>query len=112
MIDTDDKERQAIEKRNKQRVDRDADDVRRVISTVEGRRLLAKLMFKACATDSNLDLIETSFNANTASGNFTEGSRRFGILIFNEIMRVSPQTMIQMRREAGEDQRSQETKNG
>ena len=108
MMELNENERKEIEKRNKNKIDRESDDLRRILATAEGRRYLTKLMYKACAIDQNLELIETSFNTNTASGNFTEGSRRFGILMFNEILRVSPQSIIQMRNENESDRRSEE----
>lgn len=106
MIDLDEKERNEIEKRNARRRARDIDDLKKVLSIVEGRRFLAKLMFKSCATDENFELLESAFNPNHAAMSFTDGSRRFGLMIYNDIWRVSPQSMVQIRREFESEERN------
>ena len=87
-------ERKEIEKRNKRRAIRDAADLKKVLDLVEGRRVLAKILYKACVFNEFGDIIESSFNSNSMSMAFTEGSRRLGFVLMNDIKRASPNSLI------------------
>lgn len=78
-----------IEERNKQIRERDLNDIRKVLTLPEGRRLLWRILseaetFVAPATEKQI----------------------IGMRLFNDIMKASPETFLQMQREYKSEQES------
>jgi len=91
------------------RIQRDTDDLKKVMATVEGRRVLANILHKCCVFSPIGDIIESSFNTNSMSMAYTEGSRRIGFVLMNEIKRADRNALSQIQRERESDLLSEST---
>lgn len=102
MLEEELEKKKAIEDRNKRKIDRDLTDLKKVLSLVEGRRFIWRLL-------SDAGVFRSSFNANALAMSFSEGNRNLGLVVLNEILKVSPASFTQMQREHISDLKSEKT---
>lgn len=102
MLEEELEKKKAIEDRNKRKIDRDLTDLKKVLSFVEGRRFIWRLL-------SDAGVFRSSFNANALAMSFSEGNRNLGLIVLNEILKVSPASFTQMQREHISDLKSEKT---
>lgn len=103
MLDYEDEEnakKKLIEDRDKRRKDQELSDLKKVLSIVEGRRLMWRILSEA-------GVFRSSFNSNALNMAFSEGNRNIGLLMLNEMLKVSPNSFTQMQREYISDQKSE-----
>lgn len=100
MFEEELEKKKAIEDRNKRKADRDLTDLKKVLSLVEGRRFIWRLL-------SDAGVFRSSFNANALAMSFSEGNRNLGLVVLNEILKVSPASFTQMQREHISDLKSE-----
>ena len=93
----------ASENRKKKR-DREIADFKKVLSMVEGRRFIWRLMAEA-------GVFRSSFNLSDLAMSNNEGRRDMGLLLLNEMLAVSPNSFIQAQREAVSDYKSEHAQN-
>ena len=86
-----------IEEIKRKEREKEIEDLKKVLSLVEGRRLLWRLMGKA-------GVFHTSFTGNSTTF-FNEGKREIGLLILNEVMNASPGHFTQMQNESVNEQK-------
>ena len=79
--------------------DRKEDDVRKVLKTPEGRRLLLEII-----TESGV--VHASFSQNSMVTAFNEGKRDIGLFLLKKIDKVEPMAFSQMLREYFSESRS------
>lgn len=72
---------------------RELSDIRTVLKTPEGRRVIRKIMEEKCG------LTTTSYTGETNSTMFNEGSRAVGTWLFKEIMKADPNAYNQINQE-------------
>jgi hypothetical protein len=96
-------EKKAIEERNRRRRDRELNDLKKVLSLAEGRRLIWRILSEA-------GIFRTSFNSNALHMAFNEGGRNLGMIILDDIMTATPETFNRMQREYVSDQKSERSK--
>lgn len=90
---SDPKEREEREKKERREADRILNDLRTVLGTVEGRRLLWRILDRA-------NIFDTSFvPGQPDTTNFKEGARDLGWWLWKEIDRARFDAFSQMRRE-------------
>ena len=88
-----DEEQVKTRKRKDERVrDRELADLRVVMSTVEGRRFVWRLLEKA-------GVFRTSFTGNSETF-FREGMRNIGLMVISDVHESLPDAYVQMMREA------------
>lgn len=92
-----------ITKRNKRRVQRNADDLVTVLSTPPGRRFVWRLL-------SECGVFHGSFNESSNRMAFQEGRRDIGLMILNEVITEVPSALDVMRREHESDLKSTQPK--
>ncbi|MEN4542892.1 hypothetical protein [Pantoea agglomerans] len=98
MTDLDDEQRlKDAEQTQKLAVERQRDDLKHVMSSVQGRRLIWLLL-------SNAGVFALSFTGDNAATNFNEGRRSEGLRLFNEVMTHCPDLYLTMANEAREDE--------
>jgi hypothetical protein len=97
VIDHDEIEKRKAEvaKLQERRDERWLNDVRRILSMPEGRRLLWRLLEEARVFHSTY-----TGNADTY---FNEGKRSMGLLVLGEMLRAKPDSLFQMQKEAASD---------
>lgn len=101
MTDFDDEQRlKDAEQDQKLAAERQRDDLKHVMSSVQGRRHIWRLL-------SNAGVFALSFTGDNASTNFNEGRRSEGLRLFNEVMTHCPDLYLTMANEASEDQDNQ-----
>ncbi len=100
MLEEELDKKKAIEDRNKRKQDRETSDLKKVLSFVEGRRFIWGLL-------SDAGVFRSSFNANALTMAFSEGSRNYGLNVFNAVLKVSPASFTQMQREHISDLKSE-----
>jgi len=101
MTDFDDEQRlKDAEQNQKLAAERQRDDLKHVMSSVQGRRHIWRLL-------SNAGVFALSFTGDNASTNFNEGRRSEGLRLFNEVMTHCPDLYLTMANEASEDQDNQ-----
>ncbi len=71
-------------------------DLQRVLSTVEGRRFIWRLLVEA-------KIHHSCFDTNALSMAMNEGRRDLGLFVENEVLAAKPEAMEQMRNEAVSD---------
>lgn len=81
------------EDRQKQGRDRDLSDLRSVMSTREGRRVMNRLI-EFCG------VMSTGFNPNGSITNFNLGQRNVGLKLYADLEEGCPQSYLLMRQEA------------
>lgn len=94
-INPGDQESRAIQARNARKKLRDEGDIRRVLDTVEGRRMIWKLLEKS-------GIAQISFVEDDPGGRktaFKEGQRNIGNSVWQDILRVAPEKFTMMQRE-------------
>ncbi len=94
MIDTDELKKDLQELERKRR-ERDLNDVRKVLLSPEGRRLIWRLM-------SYARIFKPSYTGNSETF-FNEGRRDVGLLILEEVMAAKPDSFTQMQKESTTD---------
>lgn len=98
MTDFDDEQRlKDAEQNQKLAAERQRDDLKHVMSSVQGRRLIWLLL-------NNAGVFSLSFTGDNASTNFNEGRRNEGLRLFNEVMTHCPDLYLTMANEAREDE--------
>jgi hypothetical protein len=86
----------------KRYAERKRGDVQRILSTVEGRRFLWRLLVEA-------KIHSTCFDTNALTMAMNEGRRDIGLFVENEILLARPEALEQMRNEAVSDRLIRET---
>ena len=79
------------QERDKKRIERRKNDLRKILSIPEGRRFYWELLTKA-------GVFRTSFTG-TSTTYFNEGKREIGLQLLAELMEVKPEAFTQMQRE-------------
>ncbi len=82
-----------IEKRKRER---DTADLKKVLSDVEGRRVIWRILSEA-------GVFRGSFNQNALAMAFNEGKRDIGLLLIGEINANMPQRLFQLQNESSSD---------
>lgn len=103
MLDYEEEEnakKKLIEDRDKRRKDQELSDLKKVLSFVEGRRLMWRVLDEA-------GVFRSTFNSNALNMAFMEGNRNIGLVLFNEILKASPNSFTQMQREYISDKKSE-----
>lgn len=106
-LDLVDQERTAAAKAEEERLqrERDANDLRHVMSSKQGRRLVYRLL-------SGMGLYRLSFNAdNPQLTAFNEGARNQGIALLGEIMEACPDRYTEMLTEQKEAKERNDNRN-
>ena len=91
------------EKKNKkleQRRIRELNDIKKVLSFVEGRRLLWRIL-------GETGLYKSSFTGNSNTF-YLEGKRAIGLFLISEMMESRPEAFAQMQQEFHSERKSQE----
>jgi hypothetical protein len=101
FIRDEERQKEFIDGLNKRRKDREAADMKKVLSMVEGRRFVWKFLSEA-------GVFRTSFNQNALNMSFNEGSRNMGLTMLNEILKTNPNSFTQMQREYLSDLKSEQ----
>jgi len=89
-----------IDKRDRRKKERDFSDVRKVISSVEGRRLFWRIL-------SHAGLYKSSFTGNTSTY-FEEGRRSEGLYWLDELMQSDQKAFAMMQAEHYSEAKSEE----
>lgn len=97
----DDGRKKAADERDRRRRRKEIADLKSVLSAVEGRRFLWRLLTEA-------SIFTGCFDPNALSMAFKEGKRDIGLFILQEMKKVSFEVLGQMEREADSDRRSEE----
>jgi len=92
-----------IEERNKRKRDRELADLKKVLQTVEGRRVVWRLLSEA-------GVFRSAFNPNALQMGFNTGNQNLGYLLWNDLNVVAPERYVQMQREYISDLKSEGTK--
>lgn len=97
MTDFDDEQLlKDAEQKQKLAAERQRDDLKHVMSSEQGRRLIWLLL-------SNAGVFSLSFTGDNAATNFNEGRRSEGLRLFNEVMKHCPDLYLTMANEAREE---------
>lgn len=91
----------AFEERNRRRRNRDLADIKKVLSTVEGRRLFWRLLSEA-------GIFRNAFNGNALQMAFSTGNQNLGNLLWNDLNVIAPERYAQMQREYISDLKSEQ----
>lgn len=76
--------------------ERQLGDIRRVVATAEGKRVLWRVLVEAKVYNS-------CFHTNALEMAKNEGQRDIGLFVLNEILKAAPEALEQMRKEANAD---------
>ena len=98
LIDTSKHEKQ-VKKFDRKR-ERELNDIKKLVSLVEGRRFLWRILSEA-------GIYRNSFTGNSTTF-YAEGRRSVGLFILEELMRAKPEAFAQMQQEYYSETRSQE----
>lgn len=90
-----------IEDRNLRRRNRELADLKKVLSFVEGRRLVWRVLAEA-------GIFRSAFNTNALQMAFNTGVKDLGYLLWNDLNVIAPERYAQMQREYVSDQKSEE----
>lgn len=82
-----------IAAKNKRLRDRDLGDIRKVLSTPEGRRFFWRILSKC-------GIFHASWSGDTNQTLVNEGRREIGLIFLDDLMEASPQSFVQLQREA------------
>lgn len=82
--------------------DRDLGDIRKVLSSMEGRRFIWRLM-------SSCGVFHGSFTGNSTTF-FNEGRRDIGLLVLRDLMEAKPDAFAHMQREYAAELKQQKEK--
>lgn len=85
--------RQGEEKRRR---DRDADDMRAVLGTDQGRRVIWRLM-------EHCGVFRSTFTGHGARDAFNEGARNVGLFVMGEMIAADPDALTSMMQESKKD---------
>lgn len=97
MMDTHEREQRIREglERDKRRAERKLNDMRKIVSTAEGRRFIWDLLSEA-------RIFHSSYTGNSDTY-FNEGKRNIGLGVLESLMRAKPDAFTQMQNEAASD---------
>lgn len=98
LIDTSKQDK--FSKRDKLRLDRENNDIKKIVSIAEGRRFYWRLL-GLCRTFKN------SYTGNSTTF-YNEGIRSVGLALLEMLMNAKPEAFAQMQQEFHSEQKSQE----
>jgi len=91
-------ENKKILEQEKQRRDRELNDIKKIVKTADGRRLYWRLL-------SECGIFKTSL-ADEHKIFFNEGKRVIGLIFLDDLMKIAPDSFNQMQREYISEQKS------
>ncbi|ENC2022860.1 hypothetical protein ABKE32_000486 [Escherichia albertii] len=100
MTDSDDEDDSRLagqEQRHREREQRDTDDIRQVMSTDAGRRVIWWLLERG-------KVFSTTFHADPHIAAFNEGQRNLALAMFSRVMAASPDNYLLMAAEASKEE--------
>lgn len=96
MIDYEDDQRAVIEADAKERKQREDNDIKHVMSSEHGRRVVWDLLVRG-------KVFASTFTADAQVTAFNEGQRNLALSLFSKVMAVCPDLYLTMAAEASEE---------
>ncbi|EAM8673214.1 hypothetical protein BL252_06560 [Salmonella enterica] len=88
-----------LERKRRDREQRDADDIRHVLSTDRGRRVVWWMLERG-------SVFATTFNADPHISAFNEGQRNLALALFSRVVASCPEQYLQMAEEASREEKT------
>lgn len=89
-----------LDRKRKIKREREMGDLRSVLNTAEGRRVLWRILSQAQVFTASYTGDQDTF--------FNEGKRNIGIWMLEELMQAKPEAFLQMQREAHAESKKEE----
>lgn len=88
-----------LEREQRERLERDAEDIRHVLSSERGRRVIWWLLEKG-------NVFSSTFHSDPHISAFNEGQRNLALAVFSRVMSSCPENYLQMADEASREEKS------